>query len=226
MRRYWSKRRNKQRWFTLCESAYCCPCIVNEQADYFCVLAERDEIQVILHFLLMQQSCRVPFHHCHSQTHVFEHITGYRCHRSHNVLLSGTRPIDRPSTWPGSFTVSQLHYISVNFSDHFSSHPNYSLSPHYLKLNQKQNDLQSPILTGSIGVKAIHFSASFFLFNEVPENPTPLAPLYMTWKHTIFGIMRSLHLLLEFQGILMVSALVLSSSPVRLLSNTRTPNHL
>jgi len=130
MRRYWSKRRNKQRWFTLCESAYCCPCIVNEQADYFCVLAERDEIQVILHFLLMQQSCRVPFHHCHSQTHVFEHITGYRCHRSHNVLLSGTRPIDRPSTWPGSFTVSQLHYISVNFSDHFSSHPNYSfISP-------------------------------------------------------------------------------------------------
>jgi len=54
----------------------------------------------------------------------------YRCHRSHNVLLSGTRPIDRPSTWPGSFTVSQLHYIPVNFSDHFSSHPNYSfISP-------------------------------------------------------------------------------------------------
>jgi len=150
----------------------------------------------------------------------------YRCHRSHSVLLSGTRPIDQPSTWPGSFTVSQLHYISVNFSDHFPSHPNYSFISPLPQIEPEAERSQSPILTGSIGVKAIHFSASFFLFNEVPENPTPLAPLYMTSKHTILGIMRSLHLLLEFQGILMVSASVLSSSPVRLLSNTRTPNHL
>ncbi|KXN90975.1 15-hydroxyprostaglandin dehydrogenase [NAD(+)] [Leucoagaricus sp. SymC.cos] len=59
------------------------------------------------------------------------------------------------------------------------------LSLHYLKLNRKQNELKSFILLGSM--------ASWM--------PIPGGPLYTASKHAILGLMRSLHLPLELQGI-------------------------
>lgn len=59
------------------------------------------------------------------------------------------------------------------------------LSLHYLKLNQKRNDLKSLILIGSV--------ASWM--------PIPGGALYTASKHAVLGVMRSLHLPLELQGI-------------------------
>jgi len=59
------------------------------------------------------------------------------------------------------------------------------LSLHYFKLNHKSGDLKSLILIGSV--------ASWM--------PIPGGPLYTASKHAVLGVMRSLHLPLELQGI-------------------------
>jgi NAD(P)-dependent dehydrogenase (short-subunit alcohol dehydrogenase family) len=92
--------------------------------------------------------------------------------------------------------------IENNLSVHFlAAH----LSLHYLKVNKKTGDLKSLILIGSMGMKAIFASDSASLLRTAQNSaswiPIPGGTLYSASKHAILGLMRSLYLPLQLEGI-------------------------